>query len=198
MHKRELLITGWQAALASRCQCLAPQASQGGAWLQEVVSLLLEWHVAWLCDDAASSELPDASVRWLYALAALVERPLPAAAAAALRALLRRCAALAARGFGPSPGAAPWGSAEGPGNVGGGSTAPRERSCAEPGSAPGGAPAEPSPGQAGVVVAVQEGYRDRGGEREAERARMHILVAIAGAYFRQDEALAWLSREEYV
>jgi len=29
-------------------------------------------------------------------------------------------------------------------------------------------------------------------------ARVHVLVAIAGAYFRQDEALAWLSREEYV
>lgn len=153
--------------------------------------------MAWLCDKAASTELPDASVRWLYALAALVERPLPAAAAAALRTLLRRCAALAAQGSDPSPGTAPQGGAEGPGNVGGRGRAPRERSCAELGRAPGGAPAEPSPEQTDVVAA-QEGYRDGGGEREAERARMHILVAIAGAYFRQDEALAWLSREEYV
>lgn len=153
--------------------------------------------MAWLCDDAASTELADAPARWLYALAALVERPLPAAAAAALRTLLRRCAALAARGFDPSPGAATQGGAGELGNVGGGGSAPRERSCAEHGSATGGAPAEPSPGQAGEVAA-QEGYRDSGGEREAERARMHILVAIAGAYFRQDEALAWLSREEYV
>ena len=154
--------------------------------------------MAWLCDDAASTALADASVRWLYALAVLVERPLPAAAAAALRTLLRHCAALAARGFDPSPCAAPQGDAEGPGNAGGGGNAPRERSCAELGSAPGCAPAEPSPGQAGVAAA-QEGYRVCGGERDAaERARMHIMVAIAGAYFRQDEALAWLSREEYV
>ena len=180
-----------------RCCRKGCLALQGVAWLQEEVSQLLEWHVAWLCDGPKSAGLPDAAVHWLFALAALMERPLPAAAAAALRALLRRCAALAARGFNPSPGMETQGPAEGPGSVGSGGSVQSESRCAGLGGALSGAPAKASGWQAGSAAA-HGGDRDSGCEQEAEWARMHILVAIAGAYFRQDEALAWLSREEYV
>jgi len=164
--------------------------------LQGAVTQLLEWHAAWLCEGAACG-LPDASVQWLYALTALVERPLPAAAAAAMRAVLRRCAALATGDGSPEP--YPEGMQHGGG--------PSDASAADPAAASaeagdGSLKPEPSYMPRGDVPTAADasdfGSASLNAGDGKARARIHVLVAIMGAYFRQDEALAWLSREEYV
>lgn len=87
---------------------------------QLAVNRLLRWHVIWQCEAPAVSER---SVQWIYALAAVLEKPLAMGTAAALRDLLRYCA-------------------------------------------------EQRP------------------QLAEEQARLQLLVALAGGYFRQDEGLA--------
>ena len=217
--------------------------------MQATVSTLLEWHVAWACEAAeaapqaaAGGGLPDASAAWLFALAALLERPLPATTSAALRALLRACAGRAVR-LAPAPASAPAHGNTRAANdagteAGASSRASASDAVAEPATPPpatedvpldaaqaqgrgalggqacsgsaGGGPGAAAGlgGQADaqtrdLETCASEGPGVRTGHLGTEAcagalARVHVLVAIAGAYFRQDEALAWLSREEYV
>jgi hypothetical protein len=97
--------------------------------LQRMVSRLLRWHVEWL---QGGSALSDASAQWLYALAAVLEKPLQMGSAGMLRQLLRVCAG------------------------------------------------QPRP------------------EAAAGAARLHVLIAIAGAYFRQDEGLSQVAKAAYM
>ncbi|GBF92079.1 hypothetical protein Rsub_04426 [Raphidocelis subcapitata] len=92
------------------------------------VSAVFNRHVQQLLDCQPPS-LPLARAQWLFALAARLEKPLTADAAASFRALLRRCAAL----------------------------------------------------RAGV-----------GGADDPALPRLNVLIAVAGAYFGQDEGLVQL------
>ena len=93
-----------------------------------MVSRLLRWHVEWLQEAGG---LTDERAQWLFALAALLEKPLQMGPAGNLRALLRCCAS--------------W----------------------------------------------------RRGATAAGGARLDTMVAIAGAYFRQDERLSQVAKEAY-
>ena len=96
---------------------------------QRMVARLLRWHVEWL---QQAGTLTDARAEWLYAVTALVEKPLQMGAAGNLRQLLRFCAA------------------------------------------------KPPPQSA------------------EDAARLHTMVAIAGAYFRQDEGMSQIAKAAYM
>lgn len=155
--------------------------------MQVQLARLLRYNVTWL--EEGGSPPGDRATRWLFAICALLELPLPADTCATLRSLLRACS------LPPEPQGPPEAS-----HAGEGGREPDQASAGpvRVGEGPGGlAPEGRGPGGHGEaghargepdLASGARGVPDQA--RLRAQARVHVLVAIAGAYFKQDESLA--------